>query len=329
MRGLITIVALPVAVSAFGIIDPSTLHSIHDATTSLTSASQHHVPDFFSSSSNAIASASDGAASQSQAFNPLQAYKNQLATHPLITKMMTGGTLAVCGDAIAQSRNDDEYDKRRALSFAGFDFIYRAVQHFAFPAIVHQCQGQYIASLFAASPTLTHVVNNQLGAGGVDPQYYFGAMEQTLASQLGIVPFFYYPVFYTITAFVQGLDQEAAVQRAKDTFVPLMKRNLLFWIPVQFIQFCYIDESLQIPLLSVAGLGWTFIISLFAGNAKAVAATDGDDGDGDIYSDEGLQVVMDMEHEHIITVKNMHNIERQISRAVEKESEEEEATIFR
>ena len=329
MRGLITIVALPVAVSAFGIIDPTTLHSIHDATTSLTSASHLHVSDFFSSSSNTIASASD-AASQSQAFNPLQAYKNQLATNPLITKMMTGGTLAVCGDAIAQSRNDDEYDKRRALSFAGFDFIYRAVQHFAFPAIVHQCQGQYIASLLAASPAVSHLVNNQLGAGGVDPQYYFGAMEQTLASQLGIVPFFYYPVFYTITAFVQGLDQEAAVQRAKDTFVPLMKRNLLFWIPVQFIQFCYIDESLQIPFLSVAGLGWTFIISLFAGNAKAVAATDSDSGDGDdTYSDEGLQVVMDMEHEHIITVNDVQNIERQIIRAAEKESEEEEATVLR
>jgi len=321
MRSLITIAALPVAASAFGIIDPSALHSIHDAAASLTSSASHHqVSDFFMHTSNTIASASDAA---SQAFNPLQAYKNQLAAQPLITKMMTGGTLAVCGDAIAQSRNDDDYDKRRALSFAGFDFIYRAVQHVAFPAIVHQCQGQYIASLLTASPALSHLVNNQLGA---DPQYYFGAMEQTLASQLGIVPFFYYPVFYTITAFVQGLDQEAAVQRAKDTFVPLMKRNLLFWIPVQFIQFGFIDESLQIPFLSVAGLAWTFIISLFAGNAKAATAAV---SDASSVQDEEMQVIMDMENKHIINVNDIQNIEKQIIRAAEKDSAEEQATVLR
>jgi hypothetical protein len=61
--------------------------------------------------------------------NLLGMYKESLATHPLITKMATGGTLAVCGDAIAQSRTDEEYDKRRAVSFAGFDCVYRAVQH--------------------------------------------------------------------------------------------------------------------------------------------------------------------------------------------------------
>ena len=317
MRSLITIVALPVAVSAFGIIDPSTVHSIHHAAASLTT-SVSHLSTTSASTSNTIASSSHAASgAASQAFNPLQAYKNQLATNPLITKMMTGGSLAVCGDAIAQSQNDDEYDKRRAMSFAGFDFVYRAVQHFAFPAIVTQFHGQYIASLLAHSPALSHLVNNQLSGGGVDPQYYFGAMEQTLASQLGIVPFFYYPVFYTVTAFVQGLDQDAAVERAKDTFVPLMKRNLMFWIPVQFIQFGFIDTSLQIPFLSVAGLCWTFIISQFAGNAKAAPAAV-----GDASSVEGEGILQD---EHTINAVDIQNV----LRAVEIDSENEQATVLR
>lgn len=34
------------------------------------------------------------------------------------------------------------------------------------------------------------------------------------------------------------------------------------------MQFGFIEESLQIPFLAVCGLVWTFIISLFAGNAK-------------------------------------------------------------
>jgi len=91
---------------------------------------------------------------------------------------------------------------------------------------------------------------------------------QAIASQLIVVPFFYYPVFFTFTAYIQGLDFEEGLLRAKDNFIPLMKRNLLFWIPVQYIQFCYIPTDLQIPFLSVAGLAWTFILSVLAGSAK-------------------------------------------------------------
>lgn len=176
-------------------------------------------------------------------FDPLSGYKELLKTNPLPTKMVTGATLAVCGDAIAQTKAADaEYDKRRAASFAAFDMCYRALQHFAFPVIVATCQGQYFGS---------------------------AAMEQALASQLGIVPFLYYPAFFALTGAIQGLSIEGAWNRAVDTFVPLMKRNLLFWIPVQYVQFAYIQEDLQIPFLSVAGLAWTFIISLYAGSAKS------------------------------------------------------------
>lgn len=37
---------------------------------------------------------------------------------------------------------------------------------------------------------------------------------------------------------------------------------------MQFIQFGFVEESLQIPFLATCGLVWTFIISLFAGDAK-------------------------------------------------------------
>lgn len=191
--------------------------------------------------------------------NLIDAYKTSLKEHPLQTKMATGGILATAGDAIAQSRTDDPYDRRRAASFFSFDMAYRAVQHVAFPLIVHQFHGQYLSSVIAP---LFH------GNAAVD---YAAAMEQTLASQLGIVPFLYYPVFFSLTGFVQGLTAEQAWERAQQNFVPLMQRNLLFWIPVQFIQFGFIEEQLQIPFLSVAGLCWTFILSVAAGNASASA----------------------------------------------------------
>jgi hypothetical protein len=190
--------------------------------------------------------------------NFLEKYTTVLAEHPLPTKMMTGATLAVAGDAIAQQASDDEeYDVRRATSFGLFDMSYRALQHAAFPIIVAHCHGQFLSSLL---PQLQESSN--LAA----------AMEQTLASQLGIVPFLYYPAFFALTGAIQGLDAEASLNRAKENVLPLMARNLLFWIPVQFVQFAFVQEELQIPFLSVCGLAWTFILSMSAGSAKSYAS---------------------------------------------------------
>lgn len=217
----------------------------------------HVVPPFASSPSNAatLLPTDYNAEAAATLFDPLFGYKQLLKTHPLPTKMITGATLAVCGDAIAQFKDtDNDYDKRRAASFAVFDMAYRALQHFSFPIIIAYCHGQLLGSL----PVLDALESSQMAA-----------MEQTLASQLGIVPFLYYPAFFTISAAIQGLSAPAAWSRAQENFVPLMKRNLLFWIPIQFIQFGYIQEDLQIPFLSCAGLAWTFILSVYAGSAKS------------------------------------------------------------
>jgi protein Mpv17 len=188
----------------------------------------------------------------------LHKYTTALAEHALPTKMATGATLAVAGDAIAQqaSSDSDEYDTKRAASFALFDSAYRALQHVAFPIIVATCHGQFLSGLLPDA-------SSNLAA----------AMEQTLASQLGIVPFLYYPIFFAFSGAVQGLDADEAWTRAKENFLPLMQRNLLFWIPVQFIQFAFIQEDLQIPFLSVCGLAWTFILSISAGSAKGYSAS--------------------------------------------------------
>ena len=50
-------------------------------------------------------------------------------------------------------------------------------------------------------------------------------------------------------------------------------------VPIQFIQFGYIQEDLQIPFLSCAGLGWTFILSMYAGSAKSYNSNNKDASD--------------------------------------------------
>mmetsp|Transcript_1035 Transcript_1035/g.2189 ORF Transcript_1035/g.2189 Transcript_1035/m.2189 type:complete len:128 (+) Transcript_1035:149-532(+) len=56
-------------------------------------------------------------------------------------------------------------------------------------------------------------------------------------------------------------------------FGSLMQRNLLFWIPAQFVQFRWIPTPLQIPFVSVCGVFWTFVLSVLAGSAVKASKT--------------------------------------------------------
>ena len=103
-------------------------------------------------------------------------------------------------------------------------------------------------------------------------------------NQFLVIPFIYYPVFFSLTGYIQGLSIDANIERATTTIIPLLKRNWTFWLPVQYFQFGYVDEPLQIPFLCVVGLAWTFILSIFAGSVKNY----------DVEEDEDLAVVMNV-----------------------------------
>lgn len=105
-------------------------------------------------------------------------YQNALVKNPLVTKVLTGATLALTGDAAAQATSGNDYDKRRAISFAMFDSCYRIFQHNVFPLIIRLGQGSLI--------------------GKILPAFFVpaaAAIEQTLMYQFVIVPCLYYPIF--------------------------------------------------------------------------------------------------------------------------------------
>lgn len=216
-------------------------------------------------------------------------YQDVLETYPLTTKMVTGGLVAVGGDYIGQVANSDgkklvDYDKLRAVSFVIFDMAYRALQHWAFPAITAVCHGQYATAALSTIGLPESWLSDQT--------IILAATEQTLVNQLGIVPFIYYPVFFTLTAAIQGLSASDGLKRAKNIFIPLMKRNLLFWVPIQFIQFRWIEESLQVPFVIVAGLVWTVILSVVAGSAKQ-GAEDAPAQGATFVADQSTQMAFD------------------------------------
>lgn len=243
----------------------------------LHSANSFSISDTF----HLVQTAASAISHQTHAGELLSSYKHLLVQHALPTKMLTGATLAVTGDAIAQSKArggnpSEKYDVRRAGSFAVFDSCYRALQHVAFPVLTSHFHGQLLGgSMASAAAAAAVMLSPSSTAATLADQAHVvaAAMEQTLASQLIIVPFLYYPAFFALTGSMQGLDAGGCMQRAKANFLPLMQRNLAFWIPVQFVQFAFIPTDLQIPFLSCAGLAWTFILSVAAGSAKQYSNT--------------------------------------------------------
>ena len=102
----------------------------------------------------------------------------------------------------------------------------------------------------------------------INPTLAFtAAMERTFLYQFFLIPFFYYPIFFTFTGFIQGLSLKETWERAKVSFFPCWKRNLLFWIPTQMIMFGLIVERWQIPFVCVMGIIWSMILSVVAGKA--------------------------------------------------------------
>jgi hypothetical protein len=189
----------------------------------------------------------------------LSSYTHSMVINPLQTKIATGVSLSVLGDAMAQMRDTKPYDSRRAVSFAAFDSCYRTFQHFAFPMIVRHCQGRVLSSLAALIPNL--VLTSKL-------KHLFATAERTFAYQFGVIPFFYYPVFFTFTGFIQGLTFDETFARARANFLPCWRRNIMFWVPIQMVMFGVIDEKWQIPFVCVMGMIWSAILSVTAGQAS-------------------------------------------------------------
>ena len=183
----------------------------------------------------------------------LDTYTTLLVEHPLTTNIATAGALAAAGDAVAQRNN--VYDAKRGLSFVAFDAAYRGgFQTPLLPWIIDHCHGDVLGQVLSVDTNI------------------LAAAECTLFNQLTVIPIVYYPLFFGITGYVQNLDTEASLQRAKTQFTTLCIRNWKFWVPANFLQFCLLPGEWQVPYTCAMGFIWNVILSASAGDARVEAA---------------------------------------------------------
>lgn len=228
----------------------------------------------------------------------LQSYQTLLTVKPVTTKATTSAILAVVADLVAQISSAKqaaeessgpvsleevpfEYNTQRGLAFFAFGALYTGTfQHYWFEYL-----SSHIAEWGQALRLWTLEVNAPVENFYNSPEWwtYFDlearlgeppsdaalAIGKLVVNQFVIVPFLYMPLFFGFTGALNGLNPRESFERAKSMFVPLMKRNYVYWLPVQFIQFFALPSEWQIPYVSMASLIWTSVLSSILSSPQA------------------------------------------------------------
>jgi len=200
-------------------------------------------------------------------------YSAALISNPIEVKAATAAVLSVTSDALVQRRELREspgaYNVRRTASFAAFNAAYKGVFiHFSLPRIFAVCQGNVLKAMSGA----LHLPASDA---------FLRALERTMANQLVVVPLIFFPLFFGVTGAVQGLTHAASWQRMRENYLRMCWHSLMFWFPIQIVQFLVLPLEWQATSVQAISFVWNMILSSLAGSCNddscALPMLSGDD----------------------------------------------------
>ncbi|EEY61184.1 uncharacterized protein PITG_01436 [Phytophthora infestans T30-4] len=181
---------------------------------------------------------STSSTSESSGFRRIwDTYASLLETHPLKTKIVTGGAIAGLGDVGCQlvlegEDGDAKLDVKRTVIFT------------------------FLGGLLI-SPVL-HVWYGFLGSRL--PGVSTSAVAKRLAlDQLGFAPTFL-PIILSSVLTLEGHAEDIPDKLRADWW-PLMKANWVVWVPAQILNFRFVPGSMQVIFSNVVGLLWNSYLS--------------------------------------------------------------------
>lgn len=194
--------------------------------------------------------------SSSQAAAPRglwEEYNGLLVSHPLSTKIITGGTLAVIADLVCQTSfpTAEVKDKpiaerinwRRTMNFGIINALF-------FPPIAHYWYGmlsvRIVGDTFAAA--LKRV-----------------ALDQILFAPVCLTGFF------SLNMILNG-QMDAIPKKLEEDLLPTMVTNYSVWVPAQIINFKFVPIPMRVLWANLVGFFWNIYLSNAANtSSKAVA----------------------------------------------------------
>ena len=170
-------------------------------------------------------------------------YNHFLKSSPILTKSITGGILAACGDLIAQksdlSKQDDPLATRKFLVFTMFGASWTG-------PINHYWLG-FLARKF--------------------PDNSFKALgKKLLVQHLVWNPFFYLPYFFTFNGILLGLSFQELESWIRKDFIPMLLYCWIVWIPITAWIFS-IPERFQSVVMSSISLLWNSFLAWHTNNS--------------------------------------------------------------
>lgn len=171
-------------------------------------------------------------------------YNVLLETHPLTTKIVTGGTIAAIGDVNCQVflEPDQPFSVKRVAIFSLLSGVFIS-------PILH---GWYRFLTRAVPGTANSAIVKRL------------ALDQLVFAPCCL------PVFFTALLTLEGNADKVPEKLAQEWW-PAVKTNWWVWVPAQLINFRFVPGNLQVLFSNVMGLFWNSYLSYISHTDAHVA----------------------------------------------------------